>query len=273
VRARVLEPIRGAAQGGAADRARRLWLVFDSGERLECCCEQCGESHGDDPLFTQDIEEVSLGRRAMRFRLEDESGNLVVWFARGDHLHLHRNSCSASAPVSARRGRPDAACGQRTPPAEPAPKRSSSTTECSKRRGQAPPYPAGEREGGTLPGQTKIRKKPRFEISRRVSTQRQGRWAEHKWGLAGKNQGRQNVCPTILEKRKAGPRLRFLAPLSRARDKRDDNKEAGKKKNGPVPVEGVSGPRPVLTHLHRLWVKGRRVRLESRSCSRPLGSC
>jgi len=73
-------------------RGKRLFLVFDSGEKLECCCEQCGESHADDPLFTQDIEEVSLGRRAMRFRLEDESGNLVVWFARGDHLHLHRNS-------------------------------------------------------------------------------------------------------------------------------------------------------------------------------------
>lgn len=27
--------------------------------------------------------------------------------------------------------------------------------------------------------------------------------------------------------------------------------------DGPVPVEGVSGPRPVLTHLHRLWVNGK----------------
>ncbi|HXE74031.1 MAG TPA: hypothetical protein VNN18_00135 [Candidatus Xenobia bacterium] len=86
-----------------AKRGKRLWLVFDSGEKLECCCEQCGESHGDDPLFTQDIEEVSLGRRAMRFRLEDESGNLVVWFARGDHLHLHRNSLLRFQPPKRRR--------------------------------------------------------------------------------------------------------------------------------------------------------------------------
>ncbi len=83
-------------------RGQRLWLVFDSGEKLECCCEQCGESHGDDPLFTQDIEEVSVGRRALRFRVEDDSGNLVVWFARGDHLHLHRNSLLRFRP--ARRG-------------------------------------------------------------------------------------------------------------------------------------------------------------------------
>ena len=96
-------------------RGKKLWLVFDSGERLECCCEQCGESHGDDPLFTQDIEEVSLGRRAMRFRLED--GNLVVRFARGDHLHLHRNSLLRFRPPKRRRGvRPT-----HTPPAEPTP--------------------------------------------------------------------------------------------------------------------------------------------------------
>ena len=98
-------------------RGKRLFLVFDSGEKLECCCEQCGESHGDDPLFTQDIEEVSLGRRAMRFRVEDESGNLVVWFARGDHLHLHRNSLLRFQPPKRRRSvRP-----AHTPPAEPTP--------------------------------------------------------------------------------------------------------------------------------------------------------
>jgi len=72
-------------------RGTHLYLVFDSGERLECCCETCGESHGDDPGFTDDIKDVALGRRALRFRLEGESG-LVVWFARGDHLHLHRNA-------------------------------------------------------------------------------------------------------------------------------------------------------------------------------------
>ncbi len=104
-------------------RGKRLFLVFDSGEKLECCCEQCGESHGDDPLFTQDIEEVSLGRRAMRFRLEDESGNLVVWFARGDHLHLHRNSLLRFRPSK----RPARQTGRsvrpvHTPPAQESPK-------------------------------------------------------------------------------------------------------------------------------------------------------
>ncbi len=103
-------------------RGKKLFLVFDSGEKLECCCEQCGESHGDDPLFTQDIEEVSLGRRAMRFRLEDESGNLVVWFARGDHLHLHRNSLLRFRPGK----RPTRQTGRsvrpaHTPPAEEEP--------------------------------------------------------------------------------------------------------------------------------------------------------
>ena len=71
---------------------RQLFLVFDTGEKLECCCEGCGESHGDDREFTQEIKEVALGRRALRFRLEDPEGHLVVWFARGDHLHLHRNA-------------------------------------------------------------------------------------------------------------------------------------------------------------------------------------
>ncbi len=98
-------------------RGKRLFLVFDSGERLECCCEQCGESHGDDPLFTKDIEEVSLGRRAMRFRLEDESGNLVVWFARGDHLHLHRNSLLRFRPGK----RPARTTGRSVRPAHTAP--------------------------------------------------------------------------------------------------------------------------------------------------------
>ncbi len=73
-------------------RGSHLYLVFDSGERLECCCEGCGESHGDDPGFSNDIKEVALGRRALRFRLESATGHLVVWFARGDHLHLHRNA-------------------------------------------------------------------------------------------------------------------------------------------------------------------------------------
>ena len=73
-------------------RGRQLFLVFDTGEKLECCCESCGESHGDDREFTQEIKEVALGRRALRFRVEKDDGHLVVWFARGDHLHLHRNA-------------------------------------------------------------------------------------------------------------------------------------------------------------------------------------
>ena len=72
-------------------RGSHLYLVFDTGEALECCCESCGESHGDDPAFRRDIEELALGRRALRFRLEGDTG-VVVWFARGDHLHLHRNT-------------------------------------------------------------------------------------------------------------------------------------------------------------------------------------
>ncbi|MFQ5694923.1 MAG: hypothetical protein ACE5HB_02950 [Terriglobia bacterium] len=79
-------------------RGEQLFLLFDSGERLECCCETCGESHGDDPAFSSDIKDVALGRRALRFRLEEESGNLVVWFARGDHLHLHRNALARFRP-------------------------------------------------------------------------------------------------------------------------------------------------------------------------------
>ncbi|MBI2956340.1 MAG: hypothetical protein HYY26_03395 [Acidobacteria bacterium] len=84
-------------------RGRHLFLVFDSGEKLECCCEHCGESHGDDPGFTEDIKEISLGRRALRFRLEGDGGHLVVWFARGDHLHLHRNSLLRFRPPRPRR--------------------------------------------------------------------------------------------------------------------------------------------------------------------------
>lgn len=89
-------------------RGRHLFLEFDSGEKLECCCENCGESHGDDPGFTEDIKDISLGRRALRFRLEAENGHLVVWFARGDHLHLHRNSLvrfRPAPPSSSRRRR------------------------------------------------------------------------------------------------------------------------------------------------------------------------
>jgi hypothetical protein len=82
---------------------RQLYLVFDTGEKLECCCESCGESHGDDQNFTRDITEVALGRRALRFRLEDPQGNLVVWFARGDHLHLHRNALLRFRPARRRR--------------------------------------------------------------------------------------------------------------------------------------------------------------------------
>lgn len=82
---------------------RQLYLVFDSGDKLECCCESCGESHGDDQEFTSEIQEVALGRRALRFRLEDPGGNLVIWFARGDHLHLHRNALLRFRPTRPRR--------------------------------------------------------------------------------------------------------------------------------------------------------------------------
>ncbi len=94
-------------------RGTQLYLVFDSGEKLECCCESCGESHGDDQDFTREIKEITLGRRALRFRLE-ASGHLVVWFARGDHLHLHRNALERFRPP--RRGR-----GVRPEHASPAP--------------------------------------------------------------------------------------------------------------------------------------------------------
>lgn len=84
-------------------RGHHLYLVFESGEKLECCCEACGESHGDDRDFTQEVKEVALGRRALRFRLEGEGGHLVVWFARGDHLHLHRNALLRFRPPRRRR--------------------------------------------------------------------------------------------------------------------------------------------------------------------------
>ena len=71
---------------------QRLYLVFDTGDRLECCCESCGESHGNELDFVREIKDLTLGRRALRFRLDPESGHLVVWFARGNHLHLHRNA-------------------------------------------------------------------------------------------------------------------------------------------------------------------------------------
>jgi hypothetical protein len=45
------------------------------------------------------MSQVALGRRALRFRLEAESGNLVIWFARGDHLHLHRNALMRFRPA------------------------------------------------------------------------------------------------------------------------------------------------------------------------------
>jgi hypothetical protein len=84
---------------------QRLYLVFDSGDRLECCCESCGESHGDDKGFVDDIKEMALGRRALRFRLDPEGGHLVVWFARGDHLHLHRNALARFRPHRRRAAR------------------------------------------------------------------------------------------------------------------------------------------------------------------------
>jgi len=97
-------------------RGTHLYLVFDSGERLECCCETCGESHGDDPGFTDDIKDVALGRRALRFRLEGESG-LVVWFARGDHLHLHRKALERFRPGRPRSAkRPRSVRPAHTPP-------------------------------------------------------------------------------------------------------------------------------------------------------------
>ena len=82
---------------------RQLFLVFDTGEKLECCCESCGESHADDREFSDEIKDVALGRRALRFRLEDTDGHLVVWFARGDHLHLHRNALVRFRPPARRR--------------------------------------------------------------------------------------------------------------------------------------------------------------------------
>ena len=77
---------------------QRLYLVFDTGDRLECCCESCGESHGDDKGFVEEIKEMATGRRALRFRLDPEGGHLVLWFARGDHLHLHRNALARFRP-------------------------------------------------------------------------------------------------------------------------------------------------------------------------------
>ena len=83
-------------------RGRQVHLVFDTGERLECCCESCGECHGDDREFTLGIEEMTGGRRALRFRIE-EDGHLVVWFARGDNLHLHRNALERFRPGKKKR--------------------------------------------------------------------------------------------------------------------------------------------------------------------------
>ncbi len=83
-------------------RGLQLYLVFDSGEKIECCCEDCGESHGDDTEITTDIVELTQGRRALRFRVEPD-GHLVIWFARGDHLHLHRNALERFRPRRTRR--------------------------------------------------------------------------------------------------------------------------------------------------------------------------
>jgi len=83
-------------------RGTKLYLTFDTGEKIECCCEGCGESHGDDREFVIGIEELATGRRALRFRIDDD-GHLVVWFARGDSLHLHRNSLERFRPGRKRR--------------------------------------------------------------------------------------------------------------------------------------------------------------------------
>lgn len=87
-------------------RGHRLYLVFHTGEKLECCCESCGQSHGDHREFTREVKELALGRRALRFRLEKPDGHLVVWFARGDHLHLHRNALLRFRPARRRSVRP-----------------------------------------------------------------------------------------------------------------------------------------------------------------------
>lgn len=99
----------------------RLYLVFDSGDRLECCCESCGESHGDDQGFVEEIKQMTLGRRALRFRLDGEGGNLVVWFARGDHLHLHRNALARFRPYRTSSRTPRHLRPRHTAPPEPSP--------------------------------------------------------------------------------------------------------------------------------------------------------
>jgi len=78
-------------------RSQQLFLVFDTGDRIECCCEACGQGHGDDHDFLADVREMALGRRALRFRMEP-TGHVAIWFARGDHLHLHRNSLERFRP-------------------------------------------------------------------------------------------------------------------------------------------------------------------------------
>ncbi len=102
-----LEYLNRVVASQRVERIRRrgdhLYLDFGTGEKLECCCESCGESHGDDQEFAREITEVALGRRALRFRLADPGGELVVWFARGDHLHLHRNALLRFRPARRRR--------------------------------------------------------------------------------------------------------------------------------------------------------------------------
>lgn len=94
---------------------QRLFLTFDTGDKLECCCESCGESHGDDRGYVEEVKEISLGRRAMRFRLDPEAGNLIIWFARGDHLHLHRNSLARFRPQRRRSRAPRQVRPRHTP--------------------------------------------------------------------------------------------------------------------------------------------------------------
>ena len=103
-------------------RGTKLYLTFETGEKIECCCEGCGESHGDDREFVIEIEELTLGRRALRFRVE-EDGHLVIWFARGDNLHLHRNSLERFRPGRKRRSlhprHPSKLAKPNTPPIPP----------------------------------------------------------------------------------------------------------------------------------------------------------
>ncbi|MFQ5817575.1 MAG: hypothetical protein ACE5H2_06425 [Terriglobia bacterium] len=107
--------------GRVARSGQHLYLVFDTGDRLECCCESCGESHGDDKGFVEEIKQLAVGRRALRFRLDSDVGTLVVWFARGDHLHLHRNALARFRPHRTAGRAPRQVRPRHTPPPETPP--------------------------------------------------------------------------------------------------------------------------------------------------------